>query len=119
MIKLSSDKVTYPGVKQVYRLIDAKGIYREDLLVLEGEHVQEYLEDGLYNDLSAVPLLRQAITQGRRILPRESIHRIRDYVSECVSKMPQSALKIIEPTPYVSMPSRGLIGADKEPQMRV
>ncbi len=108
VIKLSSDKATYPGIKQVYRLIDAKGIYKEDLLALEGEQVQRCLENGSQDDLSAVPMLRQTIAHGRRILPRENIHKIQRYVAECVSKMPQSSLKIIEPTPYVSLPSQGL-----------
>jgi len=108
VIKLSSDKITYPGIKQVYRLIDATGTCKEDILALEGEKIQIYLEDGTHEDLSAVPMLRQAITQGRRISPRDNIHRIRQYVSECVSKVPQSALRIIGPTPYASTPSWGL-----------
>ena len=41
VIKLSSDKVTYPGIKQVYRLTDGQGHYEEDLLALESEKVQD------------------------------------------------------------------------------
>ncbi len=39
-IKLSKDKVTYPGRKQVVRISDAKGRYLRDVLVLEGEKVR-------------------------------------------------------------------------------
>jgi len=108
VIKLSSEKVTNPGIKQVYRLIDTRGTYKEDLLALEEEKVEKYLEDDSCNDLSAVPLLRQAVTRGRRILPRENIRRTQRYVAECVAKMPLSALKIVEPSPYVSNLSHGL-----------
>jgi nicotinate phosphoribosyltransferase len=110
VIKLSSDKVTYPGIKQVYRLMDDKEKYIEDILVLEGERAPENLDD-LYSNrnLGAIPLLRQVISQGKRILPRESIHCTRKYVAECISKMPPSALRIIDPAPYISRPSSKLI----------
>ncbi|MFB3765395.1 MAG: nicotinate phosphoribosyltransferase [Methanotrichaceae archaeon] len=108
VIKLSRDKVTYPGIKQVYRLIDAEGIYEKDILALDGEEVQECFEDSSH-DLTAIPLLRRAIAHGRRTSPGEDIHKIQQYVAECISKMPQSALRIIEPKPYTSVPSQGLI----------
>lgn len=110
VIKLSSDKMTYPGIKQVYRLTNDQGNYKEDLLALKNESVQYCLEseseeDVLGNDLSAVPLLGHVISQGERVMGRRSIHGSRSYVEECVSKMPVSSLKNVAPTPYVARPS--------------
>jgi nicotinate phosphoribosyltransferase len=110
VIKLSSDKITYPGIKQVYRLIDDQGNYQADILALEGEKVgdgadYEIFEADSNHYLKAVLLLRQVISRGRRASPRESIHKTQGYAAECVSKMPPSAQKIIAPTPYASRTS--------------
>jgi nicotinate phosphoribosyltransferase len=109
VIKLSSDKVTYPGIKQVYRLIDDHGNYQADVLALEGEEAQEDSDGHSNNDLSAFPLLKQMIYLGRCILPRENLHKTQSYVAECVSKMPHSAQRILDPTPYASRPSPKLV----------
>jgi len=113
VIKLSSAKVTYPGIKQVYRLTDDQGSYKEDLLALEDEKVQDCLDGEskngiLGNDLDAVPLLCHMISRGTRVMARKSIHETKSYVEECVSKMPPSSLKIVAPTPYVARPSTKL-----------
>lgn len=113
VIKLSSAKVTYPGIKQVYRLTDDTGNYKEDLLALEGEKVPDRIEseseDGvLGNDLKAVPLLGHVISRGTRVIGRKSIHETKSHVEECLSKMPRSSLKIVAPTPYVARPSTKL-----------
>ena len=113
VIKLSSAKVTYPGIKQVYRLTDDQGNYKEDLLALEDEKVQDCLEGEsedrvLGNDLNAIPLLGHVISRGTRVMARKSIHETKSYVEECVSKMPLSSLKIVAPTPYVARPSTKL-----------
>ena len=113
VIKLSRDKVTYPGIKQVYRLTDDQGNYKEDLLALEDEKVQDRLEgeskDSVSSiDLNAIPLLGRVISRGTRVMARKSIHETKSYVEECVSKMPRSSLKIVAPTPYVARPSTKL-----------
>jgi nicotinate phosphoribosyltransferase len=113
VLKLSSDKATFPGIKQVYRLMDEYGNYRLDILALEDETVQDCAECAAFeiysnHDTKAVSLLRPAISKGKRIIPKEDIHKVRDYVAECVSKMPASAQKIIAPMPYALMPSAEL-----------
>jgi nicotinate phosphoribosyltransferase len=113
VIKLSSAKMTYPGIKQVYRLTDDTGNYKEDLLALEHEKVEgcsggESRDGALGNDLNAVPLLGQVISRGERVVARRSIHETKIYVEECVSKMPRQSLKIGAPSPYLSRPSRKL-----------
>ena len=113
VIKLSRAKVTYPGIKQVYRLTDNQGNYKEDLLALLDEKVQDCLEGEskdrvLGNDLNAVPLLCQVISRGTRVVARKSIHETKSYFEECISKMSPSSLKIIAPTPYAARPSTKL-----------
>jgi nicotinate phosphoribosyltransferase len=118
VIKLSSDKVTYPGIKQVYRLIDGQGHYEEDLLALESEKVQDCLsgeskDRASNNDLGAFPMLSRVVSKGRRTLPRKSIHETQRYVEESVSKLHNSSLRIIAPSPYASRPSPKLIELSK------
>jgi nicotinate phosphoribosyltransferase len=112
VLKLSSEKATFPGIKQVHRLIDEYGNYRLDILALE-ERVQDCAECAAFeidsnHDTKAVSLLRPVISKGKRIIPKDDIHKVRDYVAECVSKMPASAKKIKAPTPYALMPSAKL-----------
>jgi nicotinate phosphoribosyltransferase len=118
VIKLSSDKVTYPGIKQVYRLIDGQGHYEEDLLALESEKVQDCLsgeskDRASNNDLGAFPMLSHVVSKGRRTLPRKSIHETQRYVEEGVSKLHNTSLRIIAPSPYASRPSPKLIELTK------
>ena len=113
VLKLSSDKATFPGIKQVYRLMDEYGNYRLDILALEDETVQDCAECAAFeidsnHDTKAVSLLRPEISKGKRIIPKDDIHRVQDYVAKCVSKMPASAQMIIAPTPYALMPSAKL-----------
>lgn len=119
VIKLSSNKVTYPGMKQVYRLEDEEGNYKEDVLALEGENSQDCLDHNSKDhdsdeELYPAPLLRQVISRGRRVFARDSIQNIQGYLAECVTRMPQSALRIVDPTPYALRPSRKLIGLMEE-----
>lgn len=123
VIKLSMSKVTYPGIKQVYRLTDGKGNYKEDLLALEDEKVQgclygELKDNVLRNDLDAVPLLDRVISRGKRVVARKSLHETVNYVEECVSKMPSTSLKIIAPNPYAARPSAKLCELVKDLRYR-
>lgn len=74
-IKLSAEKKSYPGRKQVYR-IEENGKYVRDILALEGEQV------------SGTPLLEQVVKNGARVKPRRSLRETRDYCLEQISKMP-------------------------------
>lgn len=118
VIKLSNDKITYPGVKQVYRLTDGHGNYKEDLLALDGEEVQDCLfcesKDKISSsDLETSPMLSRVVSKGRRILPRRSIQETQRYVADGVSKLPNSSLRIIAPLPYAPRPSPKLIELTK------
>ncbi|MEK6407612.1 MAG: nicotinate phosphoribosyltransferase [Acidobacteriota bacterium] len=62
-IKLSHDKATYPGAKQVWRFTDDSGNYSRDLIALADEEPPQATSEGLIE--SARPLLEPVMKQGR------------------------------------------------------
>ena len=75
-IKLSPGKKTYPGRKQVFRVLDRDGFFSHDILALDGEIV-----DGF-------PLLEKVVSGGKRVRERRSLDEIRSFCLEQVSRMP-------------------------------
>ncbi|HMG37179.1 MAG TPA: nicotinate phosphoribosyltransferase [Blastocatellia bacterium] len=69
-VKLSEDKHTYPGAKQVWRIVDESGTFVRDVVALEDE-------TGLANILEregvARPLVNRVMTRGKSILPIPSV----------------------------------------------
>jgi nicotinate phosphoribosyltransferase len=113
VLKLSSEKATFPGIKQVYRLIDDQGNYKVDILALEDEKIQDCVECASSEmhsncNLNAISLLRLVISGGKRILPSGNNHEVQSYVAECISKIPAPAQNITAPTPYALRPSAKL-----------
>jgi nicotinate phosphoribosyltransferase len=64
-MKLSQDKVTLPGRKQVFRLYDKRGAFKKDIIGLETENLGE-------------PLLKQVIHAGEVVYPPVPISVIRE-----------------------------------------
>ncbi len=95
-IKLSSEKKSYPGKKQVYRVFSPEGDYEHDILGLEGEAV-----DG-------TPLLEKIVSGGRRIVPRRTLGEIREYCLSQVSRMPERTRRVYVERPYELRISPGL-----------
>ncbi|HTG14387.1 MAG TPA: nicotinate phosphoribosyltransferase [Blastocatellia bacterium] len=62
-IKLSHDKATYPGAKQVWRFTDSAGKYAQDLIALADEDPLRIEPEGSVG--SWRPLLAPVMTQGR------------------------------------------------------
>lgn len=87
-IKLSPEKKTYPGKKQIYRLSDKKGNYLYDLLALEGEQIK------------GEPLLEKVVENGKRIVKRRSIKEIRQYALESVKRLPEAVKQVKVKKPY-------------------
>jgi nicotinate phosphoribosyltransferase len=80
-IKLSPDKKSYPGRKQVYR-IEKEGKYVNDVLALDGEEVE------------GKPLLERVVVNGERISQRRELNEIRRYCLSEVAKMPGHTLGV-------------------------
>jgi nicotinate phosphoribosyltransferase len=93
-IKLSPEKKTYPGKKQVYRVMGADGKCSHDILGLE------------YEGIAGTPLLEKVVKQGRRVTARRSLDEIRQYTLECVSKLPDY-LKEVRVTQHYEMKISG------------
>jgi nicotinate phosphoribosyltransferase len=86
-IKLAQDKITYPGSKQVFRILDENGNYLHDVLGLADEKIE------------GLPLLEKVVENGKRITQRRNLEETRRYCLECVAKLPAAAREI-SATPY-------------------
>ncbi len=76
-LKLSKDKSTYPGEKQVYRMYDKNGKFDKDLLAVRGEFDEQY-----------EPLLIKVISKGKLVYDIPTIHQIREYGLSQKEKLP-------------------------------
>ncbi len=74
--KLSQSKESWPGARQVYRQYDASGYIGMDVLACEDEAI-----DG-------EPLLREVMTNGRRLCGPPSLQQLRDHCAEQLAKLP-------------------------------
>ena len=81
ILKLSTEKKSYPGRKQVYR-IEENGKFTHDVLALEDEIIE------------GTPLLEKVVENGERIVPRRDLNEIRKYCLEQVAKIPQTVREI-------------------------
>jgi nicotinate phosphoribosyltransferase len=86
-MKLSRDKQSYPCSKQVFRSAD-NGMYTGDMLGMTGE------------TLPGAPLLMCVMREGKCVAPSPSPKAIREYVSECLRKLPAAVLRLENPAEY-------------------
>ncbi len=112
-MKLSDnpDKTTNPGVKQVWRLFNADGTAKADVLSLEGEPLEAAVKRRFYhpsNDyqsfefaaVKAVPLLSPRMKGGARLAEAESLDRIRSRVRGGLEEFDRSYRRILNPHIY-------------------
>jgi nicotinate phosphoribosyltransferase len=76
MMKLSKDKITLPGKKQVYRLMNKIGEYEKDIIALSQEKVQ------------GEPLLIQVMEKGKIIYKFPTLHEIRANTEKNLTRLP-------------------------------
>jgi nicotinate phosphoribosyltransferase len=91
-IKLSKDKCTYPGEKQVYRVYNHDGEFDHDILAIRGEFEGKYepllvpvMKRGkLVYDLPPIEEMREHCVEGRERLPKKYRYTSanRNYVVE-------------------------------------
>jgi len=86
IMKLSQDKHTLPGRKQVYRFMDAEGGFCRDVIGLADEH------------FGGQPLLTQVMQNGALTYSLPSLEQIRQTASANLSKLP-SKYKTLTETP--------------------
>ena len=87
-IKLSENKRTIPGRKQVYRVEDRDGSYLYDVLELTGE-----CHEGS-------PLLEQVVRGGKKIRETVPLKEVRDYCLDCVVRLPEEIKRVRATEPY-------------------
>jgi nicotinate phosphoribosyltransferase len=97
-VKLSADKVTLPGRKQVFRRTDDGASLEADVLALQDETVA-----------NARPVLQPVMRDGKRIDDREPLDVLRDRCRASLAALP-ARLRVLEPEgpPYDVLISPGL-----------
>lgn len=90
LIKLSTDKATLPGIKQVWRRLDDRGLFRGDIIGLAGE------------ELDGQALLEPRMRGGTRVMdPPEELSAARRRAAEQLASLP-AAIRALAPAeaPY-------------------
>ncbi|MFX1411555.1 MAG: nicotinate phosphoribosyltransferase [Promethearchaeota archaeon] len=77
-IKTSEEKLTYPGVKQVFRIYDKKDMFKEDILALKDETPP----------INSEPLLIPIMKDGNLVYDMPSIEEIQNYYLKNIKKLP-------------------------------
>ena len=108
VLKVSAGKVTYPGVKQVWRVTDGGGAAHD---VLAGGH-----EPAPRNGRA---LLSQVMRRGRRLRPAPTMQEIRDSALRAVEALPAAVLRLDEPADYRVVVSDGLVRLTQDLQQRM
>ncbi|MFH0853054.1 MAG: nicotinate phosphoribosyltransferase [bacterium] len=103
--KLSSGKKSWPGKKQVFRIIK-KGKYLKDIIGLETENFKN-------------PLLQRYMKQGKIIKKLPSVQSIRKLVFEQIKKLPPKYLRIDKTFPYKVEYSARLKSLDRQVQKHI
>jgi nicotinate phosphoribosyltransferase len=75
-MKLSKGKLTYPGRKQIYRIRDKDGFYKEDILGLEEEKIE------------GEPLLVCVMKDGKITYNFPKLDEIQKFLKENLERFP-------------------------------
>ncbi len=76
IMKLSKDKITLPGRKQVYRFTNGDGSFKKDVIALADEPAE------------GKPLLVKVMENGKLTYKLPALEQIRAYAAENLSKLP-------------------------------
>ena len=83
-IKVSEDKITFPGIKQVFRVYNENGEFKEDILALESEPIPTNSE----------ALLEPIMRNGKLITKLPKIDEIQQFYLENIKRLPQRYKKL-------------------------
>ena len=83
-IKISEEKATYPGKKQVYRIYEDNGMFKEDVLALEEEQAPSNSENLL------IPIMKN----GNLIEKLPKIDEIREFYLKNIKQLPDKYKKL-------------------------
>jgi len=105
------EKTTNPGVKQVWRLFQADGSFKADVLALEGDtivagesrkffHPSNEWQNFCFAPSEAKALLSEKMRGGKRCAPSEGLPQIRERVCRELNQLDRSYLRILNPHIY-------------------
>lgn len=97
-IKLSTEKITLPGVKQVYRYA-VDGRYHHDVIGLAAEDPGE-----------GEPLMTQVMKEGQPISAPDPLGSIRARCADALDRLPHGLRALRDPEPYEVRKSEALQG---------
>ncbi len=97
VMKLSVDKISMPGPKQVFRFADSKGKFVEDVIGLQDESL-----DG------AEPLLTQVMDGGRLTSSHPALTQVREIFVQDFAKLDEKHKALVNPPEYPVSTSQGL-----------
>lgn len=120
VIKISNnpEKITNPGVKNIFRFYDSREMMLADLIVLEEERERLWNEIEKKRALKfnhpcidhacfycvgyegAKPLLEPVVVNGKRILKSRSLAEIQDYTKSEIKSLDQTFKRLINPHIY-------------------
>lgn len=95
--KFSKEKITYPGRKQVFRLPNCDGSFREDVIARESEQYP-----------GAELLLSPVMREGKRLVPSPNLGQIRDRARGELSRLSEPCRRLQNSEPYPVRFSREL-----------
>ena len=87
-MKLSKNKITLPGKKQIFRQSDGKKKYAGDIVGLENEKV------------NGEPLLLKVMVNGKMIYDAPNLEEIRETASKNISQLPEQYKKLTHTPRY-------------------
>jgi len=87
--KFSTEKISYPGCKQVYRFRDPDGKFDRDVIGLEGENIP-----------GAETLLEPVMSSGKRSVPRTNLSAARERCLEQRARLPESSRSLSAETAH-------------------
>ncbi|MHA2473527.1 MAG: nicotinate phosphoribosyltransferase, partial [Promethearchaeota archaeon] len=91
-IKISEEKITYPGIKQVFRLFDENGMFKNDILGLDTEVTPDRAE------LVLKPIMKKA----KIIIEMPELSEIQAFYNENIKKLPD-IYKSLDPTQVLDL----------------
>ena len=101
IMKLSKDKITLPGRKQVYRFRDAEGKFEKDMIALADEKFE------------AEPLLVKVMEKGKLTYALPSLEQIRANAAKNLSEFPEEYKALTDAPIYPIELSRNLLNLVK------
>ncbi|HYB62711.1 MAG TPA: nicotinate phosphoribosyltransferase [Methylomirabilota bacterium] len=106
--KFSKAKITYPGRKQVFRRLDSRGRFVEDIIALEDEHIA-----------GALPLLESVMKAGGRTAPSPHLTEAQARCLLQVAGLPEGLRRLAQAPAYAVQHSERLEELLSEVRRRV